>query len=193
MTKEAQGQNLPPASRLVQILADASSNKAHLVCDLVEHTLRSIFKLGLWNRKTWSEFEKTPKFLEVLQDLVLHDTRPHFRGLVVRLVDEFIMLEVQMPPPDMTKHATYGRLTDFFWSLMLQSFPQTVDYPQQCLEFFTLCQWTMPRLLGVSPKAAKASFADVAKQLSRLLLEHTPIEVSTKGKYVVGRKDAELH
>lgn len=168
----------PTPQRLLEILSNALNHPRDTqVCDLVGHTMAAIFKLGLMSTSIWEKFQNTSGFPDLIQNLVLRESRQEMRSLMTLLIEETVKYETQEGSGAVASQDTRGLMTLFFWDTLSVLLEEAEDYAVQSYEFFKACTILLKRISASRTTGARNVVAKTAENLAHLLLRHESIEV----------------
>ncbi|KAL6860930.1 hypothetical protein J3F83DRAFT_768673 [Trichoderma novae-zelandiae] len=172
----------PSAGRLVQILADAGmAREDEASLPLIKNTLSAILQLCLSQSAFMEGVASHPSFGNVLHDLILWDSRPEVRRLVINMIRTAAESEEPsldgLEPVSPGKEAVGGLaypLTRYFWSLASALLPEAIGNQSRCQELLDGLEYLFCRISLVRP--SEVDITVFARQVCELLLSHTSTE-----------------
>lgn len=166
---------MPDPDRLVEILSYVASCPNKLSSVAVPIALNMCFRLSVMDGQFWTKLSTNPGFGEALQCLLLTDARQGIRASAIATVQEhFNLMEPAISFYDLGNTINI-LIARYFWVLLENLMMEATNFPHQCEELFQLIHFILVKINKHAP-----DFIDIAKlatETSRLLLEHTTIEV----------------
>ena len=166
---------MPDPDRLVEILSYVASCPNKLSSAAVPIALNMCFRLSVMDGQFWTKLSTNPGFGEALQCLLLTDARQGIRASAIATVQEhFNLMEHAISFYDLGNTINI-LIARYFWVLLENLMMEATNFPHQCEELFQLIHFILVKINKHAP-----DFIDIAKlatETSRLLLEHTTIEV----------------
>ncbi|KAL7823498.1 hypothetical protein V8C26DRAFT_386717 [Trichoderma gracile] len=172
----------PSADRLIHILADAGmAREDEAALSLIENSLSAILRLCLSQSAFMESVADHSSFGNVLDDLILWDSRPEVRRRVVNMIRTAAESEERpfhglesVSPEEGHVGGLACPLTRYFWSTALALLPETIGNQSRCQELLDGLEYLFCRMSLIEP--AEVDITAFARQICELLLSHTSTE-----------------
>ncbi|KAI9827937.1 MAG: hypothetical protein M1819_006880 [Sarea resinae] len=135
-------------------------NPVDVVCQCFE----TVIEASLHSDTVWTTFSKRPDIQDLLQDLLLKDTRAALREGIAHSI-----FSVCSELPRKTK-TTPKTFSEFFWRIFLKILPQAVQHPDQSQQLFNV-SLSVFRAVGAHARD-DLDLESYTKDWSHLLLSH---------------------
>ena len=168
--------------RLMGILSDAAESRDDATDTLISSTLGIILQLGLLDHDFWSKISANDAFIAIMHNLALYNRRPSVQATLANVVQDAVGAEDRAVSRSLTsqpgsQNGTSHIITRDLWSFFSSLLPKLVQVPAKCKDIFRILEDLLNRICLHLP--AVVDMHQLAGQVSQLLLDHVPVEVST--------------
>ncbi|KAI5863136.1 hypothetical protein GGS23DRAFT_568448 [Durotheca rogersii] len=165
--------------RLSTILIGAAAARTNQVSiELINRSFEALLQSCAKSSQFWVGFRNQPAVQNVVQTLLLHDSRPIVRKNVARLISAKVLYGCG---PAGVRALDFAEL---FWPIVFQLVPRAATMPSNCEEMFSLSFQLLHKLNDENSTAVDL-YACI-EECGKLLLSHTATEdIAHPGKDVV--------
>lgn len=166
---------MPDPDRLVEILSYATSCPGESPLVAAHVALFTCLRLSLTDEQFWTKLSANSGFRQVLRRLLLTDPRQNARVHSAKSIQDFFSLTEHAGARYASAASINGLVTKYFWAVTSDLMAEATGFPQQCEDLFRLVQFLLIRINKQAPDLL--DIANLAAQVSQLLLDHTTTEV----------------
>ncbi|KAG5950854.1 hypothetical protein E4U53_004309 [Claviceps sorghi] len=172
---------LPSTTRLYEILCLAKEHDDDPSLTLIDDACAAIFRVGSESLDFWNLLVTKTKFLDLIANLVLKDSRRLVKQTVVELIEDATSAHPITSPAVLANDATNDKhnphqMAISLCSAMIKVLPDCMEHRSEPEEYFKLFLYLLEQSQTKSPSAI--NIESLAESALDLLLKHTSQEVS---------------